>query len=63
MKDVKYVIGVDLGGTNTVFGVVDDKGKIYDERKIKTKDYPSFDDFVAAGCGCIKSVSEKVGGC
>ena len=24
MKDVKYVIGVDLGGTNTVFGVVDD---------------------------------------
>jgi len=62
MKDVKYVIGVDLGGTNTVFGVVDDKGKIYDERKIKTKDYPSFDDFVAAGCDCIKSVSEKVGG-
>ena len=62
MKDVKYVIGVDLGGTNTVFGVVDDKGKIYDERKIKTKDYPSFDDFVAAGCDCIMSVSETVGG-
>ena len=29
---------------------------------MKTREYPSFDQFVAAGCDCIMSVSEIVGG-
>lgn len=61
MKDNKYVIGVDLGGTNTVFGAVDKNGNIYGECKLKTREYPSFDQFVAAGCDCIMSISEIVG--
>ena len=61
MKDNKYVIGVDLGGTNTVFGAVDKNGNIYGECKLKTREYPAFDQFVAAGCDCIMSVSEIVG--
>ncbi|NOZ47473.1 MAG: ROK family protein [Chlorobi bacterium] len=32
-------IGIDIGGTNTVFGIVDKTGKIYAEGIIKTKGY------------------------
>ena len=28
MKDKPYVIGLDLGGTNSVFGIVDKDAKI-----------------------------------
>ncbi len=31
-----YVIGVDLGGTNTVFGVVDARGNVVVNASIKT---------------------------
>ena len=31
-----YVIGVDLGGTNTVFGVVDARGNVVVSASIKT---------------------------
>ena len=31
-----YVIGLDLGGTNSVFGIVDAEGKILEIGKIKT---------------------------
>lgn len=46
MKEV--VAGVDIGGTNTVFGLVDRTGKIISENSIKTTDYPEINDFVAA---------------
>jgi glucokinase len=46
MKEI--VAGVDIGGTNTVFGLIDKKGKIIAEESLKTTDYPKVDDFVAA---------------
>lgn len=57
-----YVIGVDLGGTNTVFGVVDKDGNIIAENSIKTQKYKTADEFVAAGVECLKSVIDQVGG-
>ena len=40
MDKVKpYVIGVDLGGTNTVFGVVNARGEVVGENSIKTQQY------------------------
>lgn len=62
MEKQNFVIGIDLGGTNTIFGVVDENGKIYGECKLKTKDFVSIVDFIDAGCRCIHSVSECVGG-
>ena len=32
-----FAIGVDLGGTNTVFGIVDAKGNIVVQDSIKTQ--------------------------
>ena len=57
-----YVIGVDLGGTNTVFGIVDAAGKIICEAGIKTGKYSSAVDFVNAGVECVRPLIEKVGG-
>ena len=34
-----FAIGVDLGGTNTVFGIVDAKGNIVAQDSIKTQAY------------------------
>lgn len=57
-----YVIGVDLGGTNTVFGIVDKDGNVVCEGAIKTQEYTAVEDFVEAGCECLKPLIEKVGG-
>ena len=34
-----YVIGLDLGGTNSVFGIVDSRGEIKATTAIKTQGY------------------------
>jgi len=57
-----YVIGVDLGGTNTVFGIVDKDGNIIAEDSIKTQKYATAEEFVAAGVECLNGVIARVGG-
>ena len=42
-----YVLGVDIGGTNTVFGIVDARGHVVASDSIKTKKHADFDDYVA----------------
>ena len=46
MKEV--VAGIDIGGTNTVFGLVDKSGNIIAEDRLKTTDYPEIKNFVSA---------------
>lgn len=41
-----YVLGVDIGGTNTVFGIVDARGQVIASDSIKTKKHTNFDDYV-----------------
>ena len=43
----KLVFGVDIGGTNTAFGLVDEAGDIYAESVIPTKKYLTFNDYPA----------------
>ena len=57
-----YVIGVDLGGTNTVFGIVNREGDIVCEGSIRTQEYEKPEAFVAASCECLHPLIEKVGG-
>jgi len=58
----QYLIGVDLGGTNTVFGIVDNEGNIVCENSIKTQAYPDIHDFVDACVQCVSPLIEQVGG-
>lgn len=46
MKEV--VVGVDIGGTNTIIGFVDAEGEILAEGRLSTPDYAFADDFVIA---------------
>lgn len=42
-----YVMGIDIGGTNTVFGLVDARGTVIGTGSIKTQAHKNFDDYVA----------------
>ena len=57
-----FVIGLDLGGTNAVFGVVDQRGQVLATNSIKTQAYKTVDDFVEAGVEAIKPLVAKYGG-
>ena len=41
-----YVIGIDMGGTNTVFGIVDARGVVIASSSIKTAKHNNFDDYI-----------------
>ena len=41
-----YVLGIDIGGTNTVFGIVDARGQVIASDSIKTRKHSNFDDYV-----------------
>lgn len=56
------VIGLDLGGTNSEFGVVDSKGEIITTTSIKTQAYPSVDQYVMESVKAVKQIAEQVGG-
>jgi len=55
MKEV--VAGVDIGGTNTVIGLVDSAGEIHGEGRLATADYAFADDFVTALDGKLKEMT------
>jgi glucokinase len=57
MKEV--VAGVDIGGTNTVFGLVDKTGDVLSEGSITTTDYPKVEDFVKALVRNIRDMAGK----
>ncbi|MCH5239397.1 MAG: ROK family protein [Muribaculaceae bacterium] len=42
-----YVLGIDIGGTNTVFGIVDARGHVIASDSIKTQKHTVFDDYLA----------------
>ncbi|MEI8224612.1 MAG: ROK family protein [Bacteroidota bacterium] len=56
MKEV--VAGIDIGGTNTVFGLVDKTGNILAENRLKTTDHPKIKNFVSALAAAINKLGE-----
>jgi len=57
-----YVVGIDIGGTNTVFGLVDARGTVVDVDKIKTGKYEKAEDYVDAVCTGLEKLIAKNGG-
>ena len=57
-----YVIGLDLGGTNSVFGIVDARGDIKATTAIKTQGYETVEDYVAASVEALQVIIDQVGG-
>ncbi|MBM6991656.1 MAG: ROK family protein [Prevotella sp.] len=62
-QDLKpYVIGLDLGGTNSVFGIVDSRGDIKATTAIKTQAYDEVEDYVKASVDALSIIIDQVGG-
>lgn len=57
-----YVIGLDLGGTNSVFGIVDSRGEIKATTAIKTQGYDKVEDYVDACVDALQVIIDQVGG-
>lgn len=57
-----YVVGIDIGGTNTVFGVVDARGTILYSSSIKTGKYTDINEYVTALGDGLKGVISQAGG-
>ena len=58
----KYVIGIDLGGTNTVIGLVDVKGHILaKDDSIKTQAHPDIEEYTDSIAAVIKRLAEDNG--
>ena len=43
----KLAIGIDIGGINTAFGLVDENGDLYADSVVSTKKFPLFTDYPA----------------
>jgi glucokinase len=61
MAKKELAVGIDLGGTNTVFGFVDRQGNILAEDRIKTGQYDEIEVFVAALYEKILISGKKIG--
>lgn len=44
----EFAIGIDIGGTNTKYGIVNHRGEILEKGELKTDAYPKIEDYVDA---------------
>ena len=44
----EFAIGIDIGGTNTKYGIVNHRGEIIEKGEIKTDAYPTIETFIEA---------------
>lgn len=58
----KFAIGVDIGGTNTKFGIVDKDGNIVQQDRLLTNDPEGVEDFIAELHTKLLPMLEKAGG-
>jgi glucokinase len=57
-----YAIGIDIGGTNTVFGIVDKRGHIINQGSIKTAAYKEINEYVENLAAGVQGIIDQVGG-
>lgn len=57
-----YVIAFDLGGTNTVLGLVDKEGNVLHQTSFKTQAYPELVGFVTRCGEAVRFLLDKIGG-
>jgi len=57
-----YAIGIDIGGTNSVFGIVDKRGHIINQGSIKTGTYKEINDYVSHLAAGVQEIIDQVGG-
>ncbi len=61
MEKIKAFAGIDIGGTNTVWGITDLSGKILAKSTFKTKEFPDFGKYSSELASRLLSDVEKTG--
>jgi len=56
----KVVAGIDIGGTNTKYGLVNEQGKILSRGTIRTAEYQQPEEFAKTLAAIISSEAEKI---
>lgn len=56
-----YVVGIDIGGTNTAFGIVDARGNVVAGGSIKTPKHVEFNDYVEQLYTAVSRLIEQEG--
>lgn len=62
MEKKPYVIGLDLGGTNSVFGIVDENANVLATTSIRTAGQNDLNLYMEAAMGALQPMIDKVGG-
>ena len=62
MAQKPYVIGLDLGGTNSEFGIVDQNANIIASTRVKTAGHGDINQYVDDCVAALKPIIEQVGG-
>ena len=57
---MKYSIGIDIGGTNTCFGLVNENAEITYQSAIKTKNFPILEDYLTE---LVKQIKDLIAHC
>ena len=57
-----FALGIDIGGTNTVFGIVDHRGDIQYRGAISTKKHLKVEDYIEELYQAVLPAIEQVGG-
>ena len=60
--DKPYVIGMDIGGTNTVFGIVDARGNVLSKSSVKTSKHQDINLYIDEIYKELSVLIEKTGG-
>ena len=55
MEKKPYVIGLDLGGTNSVFGIVDGKANVVASVSVKTRGHGTAENYVNNCCEALQT--------
>jgi glucokinase len=57
-----YVIGIDMGGTNTSFGIIDARGEVVRRGAIKTQKFAETEQYIEELHATLEPLIEEVGG-
>lgn len=56
---MELAIGIDIGGTNTKYGIVNHRGEILDKGDIKTDAFPTIEEFINGLHEAVSPIIEK----
>lgn len=57
-----YVLGIDMGGTNTKFGIVDVRGNVLNSSSIRTQQYTDINEYCDVLCAEMMKLVDAQGG-